>query len=318
MRDPYRSRLVTSDRDLDLQRPPVGLRAGALHRGLGLGGEGAVRCGGVETNGLVRSLRVEPGTAAALTGRDPGSRLGLGDRQAGLQRLGELVVQLGLLHNRLWAEARRSLLLVLQGLDASGKDGTIRHVLTGVNPQGCRIVSFKEPSAMELTHDYLWRVHAACPARGELGIFNRSHYEDAVTVRVRGLVPESVWTRRPHHIREFERLLTDEGTRVVKAFLHVSKGEQRKRLQERLDDPEKAWKFRRGDLDDRARWSEYMDAYEDVITSTSTEWAPWYVIPADHNWVRNLAVAEILVHTLSELDPQFPAPDPSLAGLRIS
>jgi PPK2 family polyphosphate:nucleotide phosphotransferase len=272
----------------------------------------------VGANKLVRSLRVKPGTPAGLAGRDPGSRLGMRDKQAGLERLDELVTSLSQLHNRLWAESQHSLLLVLQGLDASGKDGTIRHVLTGVNPQGCRIVSFRQPSATELAHDYLWRVHAACPARGEIGIFNRSHYEDAVTVRVRGLVPKSVWKRRPHHIREFERLLTDEGTHVVKAFLHVSRDEQRQRLQERLQDPEKAWKFRREDLDDRARWDDYMDAYEEVITETSTDWAPWYVAPADHNWVRNLAVAELLVHALRELGPKFPPPDPSLTNVQIT
>jgi PPK2 family polyphosphate:nucleotide phosphotransferase len=272
----------------------------------------------VKANTLVRSLRVQPGTSAGLAGRDPGSRLGLRDKQAGLERLAELVTRLGLLHNRLWAESQRALLLVLQGLDASGKDGTIRRVLTGVNPQGCRIVAFKQPTATELAHDFLWRVHAACPARGEIGIFNRSHYEDAVTTRVRDLVPKSVWKRRPHDLREFERLLTDEGTHVVKAFLHVSNDEQRKRLQERLEDPEKAWKFRREDLDDRARWGDYMDAYEDVITATSTDWAPWYVVPADHNWVRNVAVAELLVHALEELDPRFPPPDPALADVQIT
>jgi PPK2 family polyphosphate:nucleotide phosphotransferase len=271
----------------------------------------------VETNKLVRSVRVDPGSPAGLAERDPGSRLGLHDKQAGLERLDELVTRLGLLHDRLWAESQRSLLLVLQGLDASGKDGTIRHVLTRVNPQGCRVVAFKAPTATELSHDYLWRVRAGCPARGELGIFNRSHYEDAVTVRVLGLAPKSVWKRRPHHIREFERLLADEGTHVVKVFLHVSKDEQRKRLQERLDDPEKAWKFRREDLDNRARWDDYMAAYEDVITETSTDWAPWYVIPADRNWVRNLAVAELVVHALTELDPKFPPPDPSMADVQI-
>jgi PPK2 family polyphosphate:nucleotide phosphotransferase len=267
---------------------------------------------------LIRSLHVRPGTPAGLAGRDPGDRLEFPDKQAGLERLDELVTRLGSLHNRLWAESRRALLLVLQGLDASGKDGTIRHVLTGVNPQGCRIVSFKQPTPTELAHDYLWRVHAVCPARGEIGIFNRSHYEDAVTVRVHGLVAKPVWKPRPHHIREFERLLTDEGTRVVKVFLHVSQEEQRQRLQERLDDPEKAWKFRREDLDDRARWGDFMDVYEEVITETSTDWAPWYVVPSDHNWVRNLAVAELLVQALEELDPKFPPPDPSLAGVRIS
>jgi PPK2 family polyphosphate:nucleotide phosphotransferase len=272
----------------------------------------------VKTNELVRSLRVEPGKPADLAGRDPGSRLGLRDKAAGLRRLDKLTAALGVLHDRLWAESKRSLLLVLQGLDASGKDGTIRHVLTGVNPQGVRIVAFKRPTAVELAHDYLWRVHAACPDRGELGVFNRSHYEDVVTVRVRKLAPKSVWKRRPEHICEFERLLADEGTHIVKAFLHVSKDEQRQRLQERLDNPEKAWKFRRGDLDDRALWDDYQAGYEDVITATSTKWAPWHIVPADHNWLRNLAVAELLVHALTELDPKFPPPDPSLADVQIS
>ncbi len=267
---------------------------------------------------VVRSLRVEPGKAAGLAGRDPGDRLGYPDKETGLAQLEEHVARLGFLHNRLWAEDERSVLLLLQGLDASGKDGTIRNVLTGVNPQGCRVVSFKEPTATDLEHDYLWRVHAACPSRGEIAVFNRSHYEDVVTVRVRGLVPAHVWKQRPQHIREFERLLTEEGTTLVKAFLHISRDEQRARLQDRLDDPEKAWKFRLGDVEDRVHWSDYMDAYEEVVTETSTEWAPWHVVPADHNWVRNLAVAELLVRALERLDPQLPALDPSVSGLRIS
>jgi PPK2 family polyphosphate:nucleotide phosphotransferase len=267
---------------------------------------------------LLAELRVPPGRPAELTKRDPGSRLGFGDKQAGSARLAELVAELSLLSNRLWAEAERSLLLVLQGLDASGKDGTIHHVLTGVNPQGCRVHSFKEPAGAELAHDYLWRVHAACPESGELGIFNRSHYEDVVTVRVRELAPEHVWKRRPAHIREFERMLVDEGTTLVKVFLNVSREEQGKRLQERLENPEKAWKFRREDLENRARFDDYIAAYDEVLSETSTEWAPWYVVPADRNWVRNLAVAELLVASLRALDPQLPSPDPELAGLRIT
>lgn len=266
---------------------------------------------------LLRELRVEPGSPARLDARDPGARLGAADKSAGLERIGELIERLSLLHNRLGAEATRALLLVLQGMDAAGKDGTIRHVLTGVNPQGCRIVSFKEPQADELAHDYLWRVHRACPARGEIGIFNRSHYEDVVTVRVRGLVPEGRLRPRYGHIRAFERMLSDEGTTVIKVFLHVSAAEQRRRLQERLDNPEKSWKFRLGDLDDRRRFDEYQSAYEEAIRETSTDWAPWYVVPADHNWVRNLAVAEILVSALERLDPKLPTPDPGLDGLRV-
>jgi PPK2 family polyphosphate:nucleotide phosphotransferase len=266
---------------------------------------------------MIGQLRVEPGDSPHLAKRDPGSKLGMKNKAAGLELLEELIGELSDLHNRLWAEATRSVLLVLQGLDASGKDGTIRHILTGVNPQGCRIVSFKAPSESELAHDYLWRIHANCPARGELGIFNRSHYEDIVAVRVRGLAPKAVWSRRAQHVREFERMLVDEGTRVVKVFLHVSKDEQRERLQERLDDPAKRWKFQPGDLDDRKLWDEYTAAYEETLAETSTEWAPWHVVPADHNWVRNTAVASVLAATLKELDPQLPDPPQGLDDVSI-
>lgn len=266
---------------------------------------------------LLRELRVEPGSSPRLDRRDPGRRPGGATKEEGLTRLEALVDRLSLLHNRLFAEATRALLLVLQGMDASGKDGTIRHVLTGVNPQGCRVVSFREPTRTELAHDYLWRVHALCPARGEIAIFNRSHYEDVVAARVRGLVADERWRRRYQHIREFERLLVDEGTTVIKVFLNVSPDEQRVRLQDRLDNPEKRWKFRLGDLDDRSRFGDYTTAYEDAIRETSTPWAPWYVVPADHNWARNLAVAEILVNTLEHLDPQLPTADPSLEGIEV-
>ena len=271
-----------------------------------------------DANELIEKLRVEPGSPPHLAKRDPDARVGAPDKQAGLVRLTERVERLAVLHNRLFAEATRSVLLVLQGLDASGKDGTIRSVLTGVNPQGCRVVSFREPTTTELAHDFLWRIHTACPARGELVIFNRSHYEDVVAVRVRRLVEREIWRRRYDHIRNFERLLTDEGTTVVKVFLHLSRDEQRIRLQERLDDPEKRWKFRAGDLDDRRHWNEFAEAYEDALRETSTEWAPWYVVPADHNWSRNLAVAEILVAALERLDPEVPEPEPGIEDLEIA
>jgi PPK2 family polyphosphate:nucleotide phosphotransferase len=267
---------------------------------------------------LLGELRVEPGSAPALGQRDPGARLGAVNKAAGLERLEALVQRLGVLHNRLGAEARHALLLVLQGMDTSGKDGTIRNVFTGVNPQDCRVVSFREPTSTESAHDYLWRVHTACPARGEIAIFDRSHYEDVVAVRVRALAPEQVWRRRYEHIRSFERMLVDEGTTVVKVFLHLSAGVQKRRLQERLDNPEKRWKFRLADLDDRRKFADYATAYEDAIRETSTEWAPWYVVPADHNWVRNLAVGEILVESLERLDPRLPEPDPSLDGLEVT
>ena len=266
---------------------------------------------------LLDDLRVRPGAAPRLDHRDPGARLGADSKPDGLERLGNLVERLAMLHNRLYAEGRRSLLLVLQGMDASGKDGVIRTVFAGVNPQGCRVQGFKAPTSDELAHDFLWRVHARCPARGEIGIFNRSHYEDVVAVRVRKLADESVWSKRYAHIVAFERLLTDEGTSVVKVFLHESKDVQRKRLQERVDDPEKRWKFRLGDLDDRAKWDEFRRAYEDAIRETSTHAAPWYVVPADHNWSRNLCVAEILVDALERLDPKVPSADPGVAGLVV-
>ena len=269
------------------------------------------------THDLLQQLRVEPGSAPRLDKRDPDVRIGAPSKQEGLEQLRAQVERLGALQMKLAAEATRAVLVVLQGMDASGKDGTIRHVFTGVNPQGCRVVSFDVPTKNELAHDYLWRVHAQCPTRGEIAIFNRSHYEDVVAVRVRGLVPKRVWKRRYEHIRGFERMLTDEGTTVVKVFLHVSRDEQGRRLQERLDDPEKRWKFRAGDLDDRKLWDDYAAAYEDAIRETSTELAPWFVVPADHNWVRNLAVGEILVDALDRLQLQLPKPDPGLDGVEV-
>lgn len=258
---------------------------------------------------MLEQLVVQPGTAAGLAGRDPADKLGLSGKDEGRSILDGLLEELRGLQARLWAERRRSVLLVLQGVDASGKDGVIKSVFTGVNPQGCRVVSFRKPSGLERDHDFLWRVHAACPARGEIGIFNRSQYEDVVTVGVLGLAPEEVWRPRGQYIRGFERLLALEGTTVLKCFLNISREEQQKRLEERLEDPEKRWKFSPEDLKTRELWDELMAAYEDVITETSSEWAPWYVIPGDRNWVRNVAVATVLVDALRRLDPQFPQPD---------
>jgi PPK2 family polyphosphate:nucleotide phosphotransferase len=267
---------------------------------------------------MIEQLRVQPGTAAGLARRDPRDTLGIGGKAAARRRLDEVVDALATLQARLYAEARHSVLLILQGMDASGKDGVIRAVFTGLNPQGCRVTSFKAPTSTELAHDYLWRVHAAVPARGEIGIFNRSHYEDAVTVRVLDLAPKHVTARRPAHIREWERMLCDEGTTIVKVFLNLSTDEQRARLQERVDDPEKQWKFNPGDLEVRKRFADYIAAYEEVITETSTEWAPWYVVPADRNWVKSLAVAELLLDALVRIDPKFPEPPPGIAGITIT
>lgn len=262
-------------------------------------------------------LLVKPGSPAGLARRDPGDRLGFGSKAEVAEELGQLTAELGQLQERLWAEARRSLLLVLQGVDTAGKDGTIRQVFRSVNPQACRVASFKVPTETELAHDYLWRVHAVCPARGQVGIFNRSHYEDVVVVRVKELVPREVWKRRYAQIRDFERLLVEEGTTIVKVLLHISKDEQRERLQERLDDPTKTWKFRLGDLDDRKHWDAFQAAYEDALTETSTEWAPWYVVPANSKWVRNIAVARMLVGILREMDPQVPPPQDGLEGIVV-
>jgi PPK2 family polyphosphate:nucleotide phosphotransferase len=270
----------------------------------------------LESPAVIEELRVEPGQRANLTARDTRGDFGLG-KQEGKERLSKLVERLGSLQHRLYAEGKRSLLLVLQGLDASGKDGVIRSVFTGVNPLGCRAVSFKAPTPTELAHDFLWRIHAALPERGQIGIFNRSHYEDIVTVRVLGLAPETIWKRRPRDVNNFERMLVDEGTTIVKVFLNVSKEEQATRLQERLSDPEKRWKFRKTDLESRKRWDNYTRAYDEAITATSKRWAPWYVVPADRNWVKNLAVATLLDDALERIDPKLPDPEPGIENIMI-
>jgi len=266
---------------------------------------------------VLGSLRVDPGQHARLAERDPRDTLGI-DKDEAREQLEELHEKLSLLHNRLFAEGKRSLLLVLQGLDAAGKDGVVRSVFTGVNPQGCRVVSFREPSTTELQHDYLWRIHAALPARGEIVIFNRSHYEDIVAARMLKLAPEEVWRRRSSHVRDFERILSDEGTTIVKVFLNVSKDEQRIRMQERVDHPEKRWKFKLADLEVRKEYDDYVAAWDEAISATSTDWSPWYVVPADRNWLKALAVAKLLVDALERLDPQLPDAEPGVEGLQIT
>ena len=267
---------------------------------------------------MLSKIRVAAGSRPGIAGRDARDDLGLGDKHGAESHLAGLKEKLEVLQQRLYSEGRHSVLLVLQGLDASGKDGVIRTVFEGLNPQGCRVASFKAPTSTELGHDYLWRVHAVLPARGEIGIFNRSHYEDVVAVRMLELAPANVWKRRPGHIVAWETMLADEGTTMVKVFLNVSKEEQRVRLQERIDDPEKRWKFRKSDLDVRARFDDYIAAYEDVIAETSTDVAPWYVVPADRNWVKATAVAELLVDALERIDPQLPEPEDGVEGLVVA
>jgi PPK2 family polyphosphate:nucleotide phosphotransferase len=269
-------------------------------------------------SGPIDRWRVAPGTRPDLSDIDTSSKKDApGDKAVTRGVTEELVSQLADLQGRLWAESRRSLLLVLQAMDGGGKDGTIRKVFTGVNPQGVVVSAFKVPSDEERAHDFLWRVHSRVPAAGQIGVFNRSHYEDVLVVRVDELVPEKVWRRRYGAIREFEELLTEGGTTVVKIFLHISKDEQAERFRDRLSDPAKRWKFAMGDLEVRKKWDQYQEAYADALAETSTAAAPWYVIPADHKWYRDWAVLEVLLETLRKMDPQYPPEEPGLADVVI-
>lgn len=266
---------------------------------------------------------VHPGTDAGIGSIDPGSTAGApgkggeGDKHDTMEAVRALRKELRALQERLYAESAQSLLIVLQALDAGGKDGTIKHVFKGVNAQGTRVTSFKQPSEDELAHDFLWRVHKVTPGKGEIGIWNRSHYEDVLIVRVHDLVPPSVWRRRYGVINDFEHELSVARTQVVKFFLHISKEEQAERFQARLDRPDKQWKFKKADLAERKRWGDYQEAFEEAITRTSTAHAPWYVIPADHKWYRNWAVLSVLVDTLRAMDPRFPEPEDDIEGVRI-
>ena len=259
---------------------------------------------------LRASLRIEPGRRVDLSRLDPSATHGF-DKESAKAATDGLLDRLTDLQDRFWAEASRSVLVVLQGIDAAGKDGTIRKVMTAFNPQGCPVWSFKVPTAEELAHDYLWRVHKRVPGKGEIGIFNRSHYEDVLVVRVHELVPTSVWRKRYDQIVAFEDHLAANGVTIVKFFLYIDRDEQRERFQARYDDPTKRWKFSLGDLEERRHWDDYIAAYEDALEKTSTDHAPWHVIPANRKWFRDLAVASILAETIGELDPAYP-PEPDL------
>ncbi len=262
-------------------------------------------------------LIVEPGSRVRLSHHDPGDTAGFTDKSDVEKRLAKNVQRLEKLQYLLYAENRRALLVVLQGMDASGKDGVIRHVMTGLNPQGCVVTSFKAPTVEELDHDYLWRIHRAVPPRGDIGIFNRSHYEDVLGVRVRGLVPRPVWKKRYEQINAFEKGLVQNDVVILKFMLHISKEEQRRRLQERIDDPRKHWKVSPSDFEDRRHWEEYRKAYEAVLEKCSTAWAPWFVIPSDRKWFRNLAVSQVIVDTLKSLDMKLPKPACDVSKLRL-
>jgi PPK2 family polyphosphate:nucleotide phosphotransferase len=255
---------------------------------------------------LGEQFRVKPGAKVRLREWDPGDTGGYKSKEAAQKALAGNIERLAELGYLLYAEHKRALLVILQATDAGGKDGTIRHVMSGLNPQNCRVTAFKAPSEVELAHDFLWRVHPAVPAQGEIGIFNRSHYEDVLVARVKQLVPKSVWSTRYRAINEFERALAESGVIVLKFFLHISKKEQAQRLRERLRDPTKNWKLAPSDFEDRHRWSQFMRAYEDALSRCSTPWAPWFIIPANRKWFRNLAVSEIIVGALEGLNMAFP------------
>jgi PPK2 family polyphosphate:nucleotide phosphotransferase len=264
-----------------------------------------------------KSFIVKPGQKVRLSRFDPADTNGFDDKAAAAGLLQRNIERLAKLQDRLYAEHRHALLIVLQAMDAGGKDGTVRHVMSGVNPQGCRVTSFKAPTAEELAHDFLWRIHQAVPDKGEIGIFNRSHYEDVLIVRVHDLVPKSVWSARYAQINHFEQTLAASGVTILKFFLHISRAEQRDRLEARLHDPDKNWKMNPADLVERKRWDDYTIAYEDALSRCSTDWAPWFIIPANKKWFRNVAVSGIIVAALERLDPQYPKPAPGLAKLKV-
>ena len=260
---------------------------------------------------------VKPGQAVDLTDWDPAETPAWkADKDAALQRVAGLNTELETLQELLFAEGKHKVLIVLQGMDTSGKDGVIRRVFEGVNPQGVRVASFKVPTAPELARDYLWRVHQQVPGRGEMVIFNRSHYEDVLVVRVHNLVPDAQWKKRYDQINAFERMLAEEGTTILKFFLHIDAEEQRERLLARLDEPDKRWKFNPGDLKERQLWGKYQKAYEDVLSMTSQAGAPWMIVPANRKWYRDLIISAALVDTLKELKMEYPQPAEDLESYR--
>ena len=260
---------------------------------------------------------VKPGRNIELKDFDPNDTSEFDDKKKeGQKAFLKINKEIEALQELLFAEGKQRLLVILQAMDTGGKDGVIRKVFEGVNPQGVRVAPFKTPSILELAHDYLWRIHQQTPKKGEIVIFNRSQYEDVLAVRVLNLKPQEVWSKRYHHINEFERLLVDEGTIILKFYLNINLEEQAERFLDRLQEPDKHWKFNPGDLDDRKLWDDYMQAYEDMLNKTSTNWAPWYVIPSNKKWYRNLLIATIVRDTLVDMKMEFPAPTPDLERYR--
>ncbi|HYK09943.1 MAG TPA: polyphosphate kinase 2 family protein [Gemmatimonadales bacterium] len=266
---------------------------------------------------LSDKLRIRPGSTVSLDQWDPADTHGWKKDAKMEEELAESIKKLDALQYVMYAERKHALLVVLQGMDGAGKDGTIRHVMTGLNPQGCRVTAFKVPTPEEASHDFLWRIHRAVPPLGDIGIFNRSHYEDVLVTRAHNLVPKAVWSRRYDDINAFEALLAEQGVVVVKCFLHISTEEQKERFEDRIKDADKQWKISPADFAERKYWGAYMKAFEDALSKCSTEQAPWYVIPADRKWFRNLAVCRILVETLEGLRMKFPKPSVDVKTLTL-
>jgi PPK2 family polyphosphate:nucleotide phosphotransferase len=265
----------------------------------------------------MQRYQVTDGKGFRLADHDPSADSGVAGKAEGRAAVAELTARLDDLQEKFFADGRHKLLVVLQGMDTSGKGGAIRKAFEGLNPSGVHVATFKAPTSEELDHDFLWRIHPHTPANGRMSIFDRSHYEDVLIVRVRGLVPRKRWKARYDHIRAFEQMLADEGTIIRKFFLHISKGEQRRRLQARIDDPDKHWKFRMGDLDERELWDDYQKAYEEAIQRTATADAPWIVVPADHKWHRDLVICRTLVETLEGIDLRWPDAEEDVSGIVV-
>jgi PPK2 family polyphosphate:nucleotide phosphotransferase len=263
-----------------------------------------------------KELIASPGTKVKLSKWDPEDTLGWDKGHKAKASAEKEVEKLDKLQYLLYAEHKRALLIVLQGMDAAGKDGTIRHVMAGVNPQGCLVTSFKKPSIEELQHDFLWRIHKAVPQHGDIGIFNRSQYEDVLVVRIHKLAPKQVWSRRYDEINNFEAMLRDNNVTILKFFLHISKDEQKRRFQQRIDDPDRRWKISDADFAERNFWDDYVAAYEDALTKCTTDHAPWYIIPANKKWFRNLAVSHIITDTLERMRMKFPPPTVDVKKLK--
>jgi PPK2 family polyphosphate:nucleotide phosphotransferase len=259
---------------------------------------------------------IAPGAAVRLAAIDPSYKGTHGSHDAARAEIATQVARMDRLQYLLYADAGQSLLIVLQGLDAAGKDGVVRHLFSGMNPQGTRVAAFKEPSSVELAHDFLWRAHRQAPGRGEVAIFNRSHYEDVLVVRVHNLVPPAVWSKRYELINDFERMLAENGSTILKFYLHISPEEQLDRFRQRLDDPARQWKISEGDYAERQFWPQYIEAYEEALQRTSTKWAPWFVIPANHKWFRDLAISEIVGDAMDDMKLRTPPPRVDLSDIR--